>query len=70
MYPILISVPVVSPRDVMVDEKLPPAEYVEPGEEEEGDIPGWGTILLDFTQSTSLHGVSYVTGDSKFVLRR
>ena len=36
---------------------------------EEESAP-WGTLLKDFTQETTLHGIRYVTARTRFVLRR
>ena len=31
---------------------------------------GWKEILRDFTQETTLHGIRYITLETKYILRR
>ena len=41
-------------------------------EEEEDEImkKSWAALMVEFTQDTTLHGIRFVTGDSKFIIRR
>ena len=36
----------------------------------EEESPPWGTLLKEFTQETTLHGIRYATADARFILRR
>ena len=42
------------------------------GEEkkEEATLTPWSKLVVDFTQDTTLHGIRFVTGESKFMTRR
>ena len=36
----------------------------------EVESPPWGTLLKEFTQETTLHGIRYATAHTRFILRR
>ena len=37
---------------------------------EEATLTPWSKLVVDFTQDTTLHGIRFVTGESKFMTRR
>ena len=48
------------------DDIKPIACYVD----EEDKVPGWKTLLYEYTQGATLHGVRYTTEDAQFAVRK
>ena len=45
-------------------------EDMEEVEEDEVVKKPWSKLVVEFTQDTTLHGIRFVTGESKFITRK
>ena len=67
---ILLILCLVQLKFIMEERGETPDEIRKEEEEDEIMKKSWAALMVEFTQDTTLHGIRFVTGDSKFIIRR